>query len=274
MNEQRTKKEHDECNDAALRSCRTSREPIRALHGGVQESADAEKSTVGRAVEKRLRPVPGCVEANGEPEIAGAPDGQAEKQGGRNNLQNTECVFSVIEYMGGAEHEREKHRSRPEAPPSGDNKEQVAPKGKLFGEGYGKECDSPAESIPENCSSRESHGVNLKMTRHAKNQQDRGKHREAPDGTFPKSFSKCLAGRGAVIVERAFLQAGHNPSRQKDKKSRKGFDRQFALEGEHGSTSTERQMQQENEWHRKNERDSDVDKQPVMIGAALGLRLP
>jgi hypothetical protein len=33
-------------------------------------------------------------------------------------------------------------------------------------------------------------------------------------------------------------------------------------------------MQQENEWHRKNERDSDVDKQPVMIGAALGLRLP
>ena len=184
------------------------------MERGVQQSAGAEKSTVGRAVEKGLCPVPGCVEANGEPESAGAPESQAQKQAELNNLQNPECVFSRIGYMTSYEQCGDQQCCPPEAHTPGEREQPVAAKTKFFAHGDGKKYSGPGKCVTKNRASGERNGVNLKVARYTQDQQDSGKHGETPDSAFPKPYSECLVERNAVIAERAFLHAGNDPSRQ------------------------------------------------------------
>ena len=116
MDEQRTEEENEKCNYAALRSCRTPGEPVWAANGSVEETADAEKATVGRAIEEGFCPIPSRMEADGKPEITGASNGEAEQQAGLDNLQNSECVFPGFTEMGYTKHCREKQSRGPETP--------------------------------------------------------------------------------------------------------------------------------------------------------------
>src|ERR1700722_14476624 len=96
-----TKNQHGE--DAALRSRRASREPIWPLHGAVQKPADAKQATVGRAIEKRLRPIPCRVKYDGDPDATGAQYHKAKKQPCRDHLQNAQCGFSMIAEVSSSE---------------------------------------------------------------------------------------------------------------------------------------------------------------------------
>ena len=88
--------QHEQRDDASFRPRRTSRQPTRPVRRGVQKPALAKKPAICRALEKSLRPIPGCVETYHEPEVASASDHQAEKHSDPENIQKAERRFAPI----------------------------------------------------------------------------------------------------------------------------------------------------------------------------------
>ena len=70
MDEQRTKEQNQERDDAAFWPRGASRKPLGSLVRCIQESADAHSAAIRRAVEKSLRPIPRAVKTDGKPQSA------------------------------------------------------------------------------------------------------------------------------------------------------------------------------------------------------------
>ena len=82
---------------------------------GWREMASDHQAAVGDAVEERLRPVPGCVEADGPPERAGAPQAEAEEETDEAGGEQAERRLAGIAAVAEAEDEGEDQRGGPEA---------------------------------------------------------------------------------------------------------------------------------------------------------------
>ncbi len=74
--------------------------------GGEEMELD-EGSAVGYAVEKRLRPVPRGVEADGPPERTGAPEAEAEEESDKAGAEQADGGLAGIGSVAEAEEERE-----------------------------------------------------------------------------------------------------------------------------------------------------------------------
>ena len=132
MNQQRAQQQHKKRDHAALRPRRTSRQPLRTLHGSVQVAAHTQQAAVRRAVEKGFRPIPRRVESQSEPQRARPPDHQAKKQTDHYDLQNAENIFIRIAEMRGSEYQRRKQRGTPELEAPREREQPVAAKSKFF----------------------------------------------------------------------------------------------------------------------------------------------
>ena len=90
------------------------------------------------------------MESHGEPDAAGAADGQAENHSYDYDLQNSEWVFVGVAEMRGAEEQRKNQRGNPEAHAAGVDEEQVAAENKFFADGHEIKSQPPADRVFKN----------------------------------------------------------------------------------------------------------------------------
>src|SRR5580658_1182227 len=96
QNDQRDQAQDGEDEDAAFWSGGSAAEDGLADGVGGEKMVLGHESAVGDAVEERLAPIPRSVEADGEPERAGAPQTEAEDHGGETGGEQPDGGFAWI----------------------------------------------------------------------------------------------------------------------------------------------------------------------------------
>src|SRR5487761_270926 len=92
------------------------------------------EAAVGDAVDERLAVIPCGVQADGEPDVPGAAQSEAEKKADVCRGESAGPRFSCVLQMARAEKKREENRGRPEAHAGGESELAVAAKQKFLAE--------------------------------------------------------------------------------------------------------------------------------------------
>src|SRR5580700_9653166 len=100
-------------------------------------------AAVRHGIQVAFGPVPGGVHAHGEPEAAGATQGEAEKQTDESGAERACPCLAGVAQVYGSKNEREHQRRRPEPHPSSEGELGVATESELLEETHQKEVGSP-----------------------------------------------------------------------------------------------------------------------------------
>src|SRR5207247_2546234 len=132
-------RDHGEDEQARLDPARPARQPIRPGERRSQQvvaDGPASVARVGRADDRERGVVEPRVESDGEPQAAGAPQRQAQKQTDQPDAREVRQVLHRLEeVVQPAEHEREQRGRPPEADPRRQRELRVAAERELLGEG-------------------------------------------------------------------------------------------------------------------------------------------
>ena len=108
--------------------------------------AGSDASAVRDRVEKTLAPIPRHVEADGPPEIAGAAEGEAEKEADADDGRDADFCFAGIDEMHGSEEKREERGGRPEMHSPGEDPLRIATREEVFEDGSDEKEDGVVET--------------------------------------------------------------------------------------------------------------------------------
>src|SRR5581483_9976918 len=104
---------HQEYKNTAFGTDRAARQPPWTLKGRVQEMSGHDGAAVGHGIQERFSPVEREMKSHGEPKIAGAPQGQAEKQSDQARGEFSVPGLARISLMSKAEQQRQQDGARP-----------------------------------------------------------------------------------------------------------------------------------------------------------------
>ena len=268
VNEEGNKCESEEREDAALGPGASAGEPGSTLEGSDQEVAFADETAIGSAEEKSFRPIPEGVKADGEPEITGAANREAEEKTNGGNLQEANGCLTGIEKMRKGKAERHASGGAPESSAAGKEEEQIAAEAELFADGDEEEAQGPGARVSVERLSSKRHGLNLEMSSGAKNEKNRGEHGEPPNGPFPEAHTENTLRRNTVIGERPPLTACGEPGSERDEKGGDAFELQLALDGPGNVAAAHAvRLQGVQERKRKNKGDDEKEDKCFALGA-------
>lgn len=201
MDESGGEENDEEREDAALGTGGAAGDPFGAGGSGVEKMADAEEAAVGSAVKKGLSPVPRRVEADAEPEAAGAANDQAENHADDEDLENAEKVFTAIAKMGRGEQQRHNQSGRPEGETAGEREQEVAAKETFLVDTHAEKSHAPGERVFEDGGVRQGETGDAEIAADMQDEKKGGKHDESPQDAFPEEEAQSLAGREADFIE-------------------------------------------------------------------------
>src|SRR5262249_10032586 len=122
--------------NATLRSDGPSGQPYWALEGRVEQVAGRRGPAIGYGVEVGLSPVPGHVEPDGDPQVAGAEQGQAKEEPDQAGGDQAELSLSGVAPVNRAETSGEDRRRRPEVYAFGERELGVSAQEKFLKDAY------------------------------------------------------------------------------------------------------------------------------------------
>src|SRR5215467_2104447 len=108
--------------------------------------AGRDGAAVGNGVEEALSPVPGGVEADGEPKCSGSAKGEAEEHPDDEHRADSERALVGVPQVDDGKVGGEDRRCQPEPSAAGKSEERIAAGEELF-----VECDDDEEHSPEDC---------------------------------------------------------------------------------------------------------------------------
>src|SRR5450432_1131941 len=136
------------------------------MEGRLQQMTWRNPAAIGDGIEITFSPVPGGMEAYGEPKIAGAAKRQAEEKSNHRSTQDARPGLAGIAEMKSAKSDRKKNRTRPETNHLSQGELGVATHEELFVEADQEKEHSPkrgelqdARSVQRKCSKIESAGA-------------------------------------------------------------------------------------------------------------------
>src|SRR5580704_1440178 len=126
MKNEKHQRDHQETEDAPFGADCAAGEPAGTLDHGMRKRAFGQVAAVGYRVEKRLAPIEAAVQADGEPQSAGALRGEAEKHGDHEYARGADPSLSRISKMSHAKCAGQNSCGGPEANSSRQRKLRVA----------------------------------------------------------------------------------------------------------------------------------------------------
>ena len=148
---------------------------------------------IGHGVEKRFSPIEGLMESDGKPQIAGAPQCQAEKETYQGSANQAEPSLARISPVQPAEGRRQNGGSRPETQGIGQRELRVAAEQELL-----KESDQEKEETPEDREFKDANTMQGQVSKVEavesadRHQEDRD-GKQSPKTADPEEFSESLA---------------------------------------------------------------------------------
>jgi len=202
--------EYEEVEEAGFWAGGASGEPSRSGDYGLGEMTGEEVATVGDGIEEGFAEVEAGVHAYGEPQGAGALEGEAPEKAGQDDAGDADPGLSFVGDVDAAKGEREQDGGGPEAHALGEGELRVTAKRKFFREPYQTEKESPEKSPAEEFGSMNGQGPKMIGAAGGHPTNYSTDLRESEAGPDPKKISEGTTKRQTVISERTFLQAGHH----------------------------------------------------------------
>src|ERR1700687_268680 len=140
--------DNDETEHAAFGPYRSAAQPWRAVQRRTQQVTGPHLSTGGYGVEESFSPIPESMKADGKPEIAGAPQCEAEEESDECRGEQASPLLAFIPPMYESKQTRHDHGCRPETDAARQSELRVAAQKELLEQPHQQKHDAPEQSEP------------------------------------------------------------------------------------------------------------------------------